>query len=465
MTFQELANFTPKQQEALEALKTHNFVLYGGAGGGGKSYFLRWAALWLLLKWFKQGNKGVRIGIFCEDYPSLHERQTSKIVREFPEYLGHYNSTLNEYTLNPEYGGGVIAFRNLDKPEKYRSSEFAAVLIDELTMNPEQDFHDLRFRMRWPGIQDTKFIGATNPGGKGHGWVKRRWIDREFPPEEREAHQFIYIRALVGDNPFIDQKYLLTLDSLPEAMRRAVRDGDWNIFAGQFFSEWREEVHVIEPFEIPIEWPRYRAIDFGRTAPFAAGWFAVDYDGNVYMYREYYVAGLDANTNFGQVRERSGKEHFEWTVLDSAAFSATYGSSFNRGQGETIADIAWKEGVEVVPSPKNRKHGWVLMHQALRWQEPTENGMIITRPKFFVFNHCANTIRTFPTLVVKKNDPEDLETQTEDHAADMISYFYQHWAGVVPTRPQRETKTQWGFTKQQIQRMKQSNTPSPGIII
>jgi hypothetical protein len=384
-------------------------------------------AVYLLISYASRGLKNVRVGLFCEDYPSLNDRQINKVEIEFPAWLGDMNKGSHEFVLKPQYGSGVICFRNLDDPNKYKSAEFAAILVDELTMSLEDVFNILRTRMRWPGITDVKFIAATNPGGIGHAWVMKRWMLKEFPPEETEREQFFYVPSTARDNPFLDKSYYVQLEGLPEDMRKAYVDGDWNLFAGQYFSEFRIDKHIIEPFTIPDQWFRYRSVDYGRAAPFCCKWYAVDNDGNVYVYREYYKAGIEAEDNFKMVRTLSEGEVYRWSVLDSASFSASYGASFNRGAGETVADIAWKNGYQALPSPKNRVHGWTLMHQYLNWKTYNEKGELVGTkiPKLRYFKTCVDSIRSIPSLIHDKNNVEDLDTKGEDHAADTDSYFLQ----------------------------------------
>ena len=189
--FSELAHFTEKQLEATKITDKYKFLLYGGAMGGGKSYWLRWILLrFLLKKYGETKQKGIRVGLFCEDYPSLKDRHLSKIKFEFPDWLGELKSGDNEFQLKKEYGSGVIAFRNLDDVSKYQSSEFAAIGIDEITKNLKEVFDYLRTRLRWPGIKDVRFMAATNPGGIGHAWVKKLWMDKEYEPGEMEENQF-----------------------------------------------------------------------------------------------------------------------------------------------------------------------------------------------------------------------------------------------------------------------------------
>src|SRR5690606_27575908 len=139
----------------------------------------------------------VRVMLACEDYPSLYERQLSKIEVEFPPELGRYHGKRNEFRLVPALGNGVIAFRNLDDPSKYQSAEFALIAIDEITKNAERTFQILRGSLRWPGIEDVAIVGASNPDA---GWVRDYWISRQLPEElEPEAHQFAFVPALPDD--------------------------------------------------------------------------------------------------------------------------------------------------------------------------------------------------------------------------------------------------------------------------
>ncbi len=227
--FSELSNFFEKQKEALEASKRFKFCLYGGSVGSGKSRWLRWSLIyWLITFYGKYNLKGIRAGLFCEDYPSLEDRQLSKIKFEFPEWLGNYNQQKHEFTLAPEYGSGVLALRNLDDVSKYLSSEFAVIGVDEINRNPKPTFDMLRQRLRWPGIKNTKFLAACNPLGEA--WVKNIWVKRMFPPEEKEQYEFVYVPALPTENPHLPTEYFKSLESLPDTQRKAYLEGNWDAF-------------------------------------------------------------------------------------------------------------------------------------------------------------------------------------------------------------------------------------------
>lgn len=227
--FSELAGFFPKQLEALEASKRFKFVLFGGSVGSGKSRWIRWTCVYWLMKYYaKYKIKGIRAGLFCEDYPSLNDRHLTKIRFEFPDWLGTYNEAKKEFTLAPEYGSGIIAFRNLDDPSKYLSVEFAVIAIDEINRNPKTTFDMLRSRHRWPGIKDTKFIAGCNPLGEA--WVKNMWVKRMFSPDEKEQYEFVFVPALPTDNPHLPQEYYKSLESLPENQRKAYLEGNWDAF-------------------------------------------------------------------------------------------------------------------------------------------------------------------------------------------------------------------------------------------
>lgn len=145
-----------------------------------------------------------------------------------------------------------MAFRNLDKVSKYLSSEFAAIAVDELTLNNQTVFDFLRMRLRWPGIDDPKFIAGTNPGGVGHTWVKAIFVDGEIPKElQAYKSRNSFCQSVCKDNPYLPASYLEALATLPDELRKAYLDGSWDIFEGQFFSGWNRDVHVVKPFKIP----------------------------------------------------------------------------------------------------------------------------------------------------------------------------------------------------------------------
>ena len=430
--FSNLCKPTKKQKLAFKIVKKKKYFLYGGAMGGGKSYFLRWCLLKFLLYYAQKYNKeGVRVGLFCEDYPSLKDRHISKIEWEFPKWLGYFNKADHEYILNPSFGSGVLCFRNLDDTSKYQSSEFAAQGVDELTKNTEETFNFLRTRLRWSGIKDVKFIAGINPGGIGHTWVKKKWIDREFESTEKEADQFYFLPAKVDDNPHLDDSYKDSLLGLPEKQRKAYLEGNWDIFEGQYFGEWDGNKHIITPFPIPDSWMKYRAYDHGKSNPACMKWYAVDYDGNVWVYRELYLTGKDVPEIAKEIIELSGKEQYYFSVADPSIFSST--GMIDRTGGETIAQAFANRGVVFHPASNRRVDGWSLMHQYLAHTKDSQ-------PKLRYFSTCFNSIKTIPALIHDEIRPEDLNTKGEDHCADTDRYFLMMFHESKSPKPLNEVE-------------------------
>lgn len=427
LKFSELANFTPKQWEAVDASNTCKFLFYGGAKGGGKSYFLRWMAIYLALHYFtKYGLRNVRIMIACENYPALHDRHLTRIKFEYPAWLGKYRSTEKEFHLDEAYGGAQICFRNLDDPEKYHSAEYAAVLVDELPLNPNDIFRTLRSILRWKGLpdQECRFIGTGNPSGVGLGWVKRLWIDRVYDEGDNPA-QFAFVQAFSWDNPHIDKGYIESLRNLPEAERKAYLEGSWDVFKGQFFYEWRKDVHTCLPFDIPRgqgKW--FRSLDWGERIS-SVGWWWLSPEGRLYRVRELYRGGLKpsqlAETIKSMTRE---EENILCTVADPSIFGRK-----DLETGRSIADILHQRGVPCIPGNNNRKAGWALAREWLAVYDEEvldpATGLRALRPtaKMQVFASCRDFIRTIPNLVYDENDPDDLDTKGEDHAGDEWRYL------------------------------------------
>lgn len=440
------SNFQPKQIEAQNAVDKYDYVFYGGSAGPGKSYFLRHYPIKFLIEtWHKTSIKGIRAGLFCEDYPALQDRHLSKLKYEFPEWLGTYKGQQHDFVLHDEFGGGILSFRNLDDPSKYLSSEFALIEVDELTKNPKETFDFLRLRKRWPGIEHTKFIGASNPGGIGHDWVKQLFIERNFPHEETEKEQFHFIKALPQDNKFLPKTYYDTLGSLPEKLRKAYRDGNWDVFEGQYFGEWDISQHVIEPFTIPESYKRFRSYDHGREAPACCSWYALDYNGRAFKYREFYARGLNVDQIAEEINRLSLGETYDYSVADPAIF-ANIGYVDKYG-GQTIAETFAHYGIQFLPASNRRVDGWNLMHQYLYWD-------VNKKPMLQYFKTCYNSIRTIPALIHDEHKQEDLDTKGEDHAADTDRYF-------LMSLHERKGTKELDPVEKKFQELKRATTVSP----
>lgn len=419
----ELMGFLPKQWEAWDAVWLFKYILYGGARGPGKSYWLRWTLLSLLLYWYLElGLRNVTVGLFCDTYPELRDRQITKIKREFPLWLGEVKSTQEAglgFYLREEYGGGIIALRNLDDPSKYQSAEFAAAAVDELTKISKETFDYLRGSMRWPGVPETKFLGATNPGGIGHLWVKSLWVDGDFSayPEMKDIKEkFSFIRALPKDNPYLTDDYWDDLNSQPPQLYRAWVEGDWDAFEGQAFSEWRRDRHILgmdELFTPPAHWPKWRAIDWGFAKPWCCLWMTKDIDTDrIYVYRELYIAGLTDKQQAKAIKENTPLEE---VIHITYADPSMWTKKNIEDVVTSTADIYAAHGVVLTKADNDRLGGKRKVHRALA---DMPDGM----PGLRVFPQCVNLIRTLPSLPLDKTRVEDVDTDAEDHAYDTLRY-------------------------------------------
>jgi len=412
--FSGLTDFTERQWEALHATRSHRYVLYGGARGGGKSHLLRWFSLLFVLEQYKERQlKGVRVMLACEDYPSLQDRHLAKVRTEFPSWMGEMNEAAREYRVNETMGGGVIAFRNLDKPSKYQSAEFAAIAVDELTKNTRETFDILRGSLRWPGVNHTVFIGATNPGGPGHLWVKQLWLDDDMPVELRgKAEEFAFVRSLPVDNPHLEQSYWDELNSLPEGLRRAWVEGDWSVFAGQAFTGFRADRHVVKPFEIPAHWSMWRCVDWGYHAPFCCLWLAQDPDTRrVYVFRELYARAVTDAQQAKMIVNNTPEHACTVTWADPSMWA-------KKSAGDRVystADEYRQNGVVLTKGNNDRISGKRKVDRALANLEDGEPGLQI-------MSNCRNLIRTLPALPYDETKVEDVDTDAEDHAYDCLRY-------------------------------------------
>lgn len=422
VSMRALMNLQPKQQAALDTLLSPDckYLLYGGAMAGGKSYVLRWAALYYSL-WLAQKYKtrGIPVGLFSEDYPTLKDRQISRISREFPAYLGELKEDKNEgyaFFIRDQYGGGRILLRNLDDPSKYMSSEFAGEFVEELTRTPETTFQDLRNRLRFPGVTDVKFMGASNPGGVGHGWVRKFFVDRLADDPEHE--RFFYIHANAYDNKYINPDYIKQLEALPPKKRKAYLEGSWDIFEGQIFTEFDRDRHVIGNMLPKPGTALVAGIDWGYSAPavlLVGALYPMKWQGKaftrLFIYRE--IDGIETTPEkWASIYRRDIPEMGRITFYgDPAMFNKLQDSSFS------IADQFRKDGVYIKKSTNNRLTSITTIHN---WLSIAPDG----DPYMQITDNCRRLIKTIPEAMYDENLSEDIDNDwAEDHWVDALRYL------------------------------------------
>lgn len=433
--FTDLANFQEKQKEAWYTLMLPEckYLLYGGAAAGGKSYWLRWTAIGLGMYYFsKYKVRHIPIGLFSEDYPTLKDRQVVRMKHEIPPSLGSLTESRDEgyaFIARPEYGSFKVLLRNLDDPSKYASTEFAAILVEELTKNKRETFDDLRFRLRYPNIDDVKFAAVTNPGSVGHGFVKSLWVkpDPSFPDVEQK--RFFFIPAKYSDNKHVSDSYVKQLESLPEAKRRAFMDGDWDVFAGQYFSIWRDSLHVCRPFKPMQDSVIVGGLDWGRVDNFSFHLTEVStihYEGTHFyrsqIFYEAYGKDRDVDT-WSDIIQNQIKDRFGLT-LDDIAWVRADTQIFSKNTDKKVMDIynqfkssnkTW--GSILKPANKDRVGGWENLQ---RWFSIAPDGL----PYLLISSECPNAIRVIPQLIHDENKVEDVDEHGENDAGDSVRYLH-----------------------------------------
>lgn len=445
--FSEMCGFTPWQWEATEIADAHLYTLAGGTRGPGKSHWARWWLLRRLLELKEQSIEAPTVGLFCEDYPTLRDRQIKKIAIEFPRAMGKVKSTQDAGLGFHLHDGGMIALRNLDDPSKYVGAEFAAIVVDEITKSPLDTFNILRGSLRWPGVERCPFHTTGNPGGIGHLWVKQYWIDGVLPSEMEELRdEFAYVRGTPDDNPHLDPAYWEMLRTLPPALSRAWLEGDWDVFEGQVFSEWRRELHVIDPVVIPKQWVRWRSVDWGYAAPMCCLWLARNPDTlRVWVYRELYEAGLTDPEQAERIRQMTpGDERIRMTLADPSMWT----KRTTERDTTSSADVYAEHGVRLTKADNDRLIGKRRVHDALQVVDGDGEFVHVDGlPGLQMFENCRNLIRTLPALPYDDVRVEDVDTDAEDHPYDTLRYGLARKVPGHRRSPKRGKRDYWAAAR------------------
>lgn len=397
------------QQKQLEFFRANEkYVAYGGARGGGKSWALRRKMLLMCIKY-----PGISILIIRRTYPELTENHIRPLKGEL---LGTATYTDTRKTFEFPNGSRIkMGYCDSEADvDQYQGQEFDIIALDEATQLTEYQFQTLKACLRGANDFPKRMYLTCNPGGVGHGWVKRLFIDREYRAGENPK-DYKFIPASVYDNHILlkcDPSYLERLESLPPALRDAWLMGKWDAFAGQFFPEFSYEIHVIKPFYIDESYAKYCAIDYGLDM-LAAVFVAVSKSGDAFVYDEVYKSGLVVSDAAKLILEKSDG------VCQFIAPQDLW--SRQKDSGKSISDLFADGGIYLSKIYPDRIQGWLCLKE---WLKPyDQNGTKTARLK--IFDNCRNLIRCIPQLLYDNHRTGDAATTPHEitHAPDALRYF------------------------------------------
>lgn len=405
----DFGELNPKQK--LFCQSRCRYTAYGGARGGGKSHVLRIKAIGGALTY-----SGIRILIVRREYPELEQGLIIPMRKIVPAEVATYNGTMRMLTF---INGSIIKFGHYGPNDdiEYQGQEYDWIFIDEATQFTESQFRTLGACLRGTTPIPRRMYLTCNPGGIGHAWVKRLFIEKDYKDGER-AEDYTFIHATVDDNPQLlaaSPDYVQMLDMLPEDIRRAHRYGDWDALAGTYFPEFRKETHMIEPFyRIPVEWKKYRAFDYGLDM-FACLWIAVDFSGRCYVYREVQQSGLIVSQAAKLALDLTPPhEHIEFTIAPPDMWNR------QKDSGKNMAELFAQNGVGLVKASNNRIQGWLALKEMLKPLQNEED-----KPGILVTSDCAGLVRNIMLIQRDEKNPNDCSTEPHEitHICDAFRYF------------------------------------------
>lgn len=379
----------------------------GGARGPGKSH----GVLSQVALDDAQRVEGLKVLFLRQTGASAAESFDDLITKAI---RGHTEYRKSAKALRFPNGSRIVlgGFKDEKEIDKYIGIEYDVIIVEELTQITEEKYTKLRGSLRttkpnWRPRMYTSF----NPGGIGHAWVRERYV---IPYREDRQTETRFIPSTYKENPALNKEYIIYLESIGGNLGKAWREGEWDIFEGQYFGEWRYEHHVVKARRIPDTWIRYRSIDpAGRAGMTSCHWYAVDPEGRAWVYREY-VWGPGIKKPDGTVIEvgRDHDEHakeiarlsldsegiiepYRYTVMDTSAIAKL-------GYSETVAEIYERNGVNgLVAAAKERVVGWNAVHTYLRWD-------LSTPPQLRVFETCVKLIEEIPLAQHDEHNPDDV---------------------------------------------------------
>lgn len=400
----------PRQLEFFKARAT--YICYGGARGGGKSWAMRTKFVMLCGRYPKL--KCLLLRRTLTELEDNHIRPLQQLLNE----AARYSEQKKTFTFS---NGSILKMGYCDREpdtRHFQGQEWDVIGMEEATHFTEQQYQDMTLCLRGTRTDFTPRMYLTcNPGDVGHAWVKRLFIDREYKNQER-PEDYLFIPAKVWDNAVLmrnDPGYVKKLLALPEDQRRAMLDGDWDVFAGQYFSEFRRDFHVIEPIQIQPWWQCYRAIDYGLDR-LACLWGAFDDIGNAYIYRELCVSNAIVS-DAARMILAAGSEPITATFMPADLLGKSAQT------GESIYERFALSGLQGTPVNNSRVAGWLNLKE---WLHPVDDGTGQLQPRLKIFSTCKELITCLPQLLfATTGDPSDVAKDPHDitHAPDALRYL------------------------------------------
>ena len=401
----------PKQKEFMMA--TAKYVAFGGARGGGKSWSVREKAKRLAIKW-----AGIKVLIIRKTYTDLRDNHILPLRADLPSEFAPYKETDKAFCFRNGSRIKCSYFANDSDALQYQGQEYDVIFLEEATQFSELVFNVLKACLRGANDFPKRMYLTCNPDGIGFLWVKRLFVSRDYLPGEN-PDDFMFIQSLVDDNEILLKKnpdYVKQLDSLPEGMKERWRYGSWDVAEGQYFGEFRREIHTCEPFVIPKEWRRYVSIDYGLDM-LAAYWIAVDGSMNCYVYKEFCQSDLPISAAAEAINGMCTAGENIYCVLAPPDL-------WNRSQetGKSKALLFEEAGLTLTKSNNDREAGWLAIKELLRQNSEGES-------RLHIFNHCTELIKNLPQLLRDPRRPTDTMNDPHEitHSPDALRYFAIYW--------------------------------------
>ena len=395
-----------KKQKLFFESKTR-FTAYGGARGGGKSWALRRKLCAMCLRY-----AGIRCLIVRRSYDELRSNHVMPFLREYGAIVSYSES---EKALRFSNGSSImLGYCSCDRDAlRYQGQEYDVIAIDEATQISEYHFSIFKACLRGTGKYPRRMYLTCNPGGIGHAWVKRIFVDRDFRENEDPA-DYSFISAQVFDNQVLcrsDPEYVKSLETLPQKMREAWLYGRWDIFEGQFFPEFDPETHVCRGEDIPRDVKYFVAFDYGFDM-LAALLMAIDGDGRLYCVSEFCKSGLTLSEAAVEISELCEGLRIEYAVASP--------DLWNRRQDSGRSGFEIMQSVRgmppMIPADDRRIAGWRVLREYLTRHQG--------KPKLYISMRCTELIRCLPALLCDPSRPEDASSEPHSvtHAPEALRY-------------------------------------------